>query len=109
MRSRTFEQRKEPLRCIRIEYSAEPAVLDDRLRPRRKVPKVSETYPIDPGRQAPFPAAPDQTADVEQNWCVFSHSIKLNGGEEGVPFSRSTSPVNANPGSSRLIRCGPML
>src|SRR5947208_10305913 len=98
MRSRTFEHRKEPLRCIRIEYSAEPAMLDDRLRPRRKVPKISETHPIDPSRQAPFPAAPDQTADVEQNWCVFSHSIKLNGGGGGPPFSRSTLPVNVNPG-----------
>ena len=74
---RRLKQREQFPGGIGAEDPAETVMLHDGLRPRCEMPQISETHPIDPGRQPPSPAAPDQSADVEQDRGVMCHSRKL--------------------------------
>jgi hypothetical protein len=68
----------------------EPIMLDDGLRFRSEVPEIGETRAVDAGRQPASPAAPHQSADIEQDGRVVSHSIKLDERkEEAWPFQQA--------------------
>jgi hypothetical protein len=70
---RPFEQVEELERCGAVEYAPKAFVLDDGLRPVSEMPQIGEAHAIDAGRQATFPATPDQPRHVEQIGGVVGH------------------------------------
>src|SRR5437868_6422709 len=72
-------------------------MLDDGLRFRRGMPEIGETRSVDAGWQPASPASPHQSADIEQNGRVVSHSIKLDDRKEGPAIPTSLAFVNGIP------------
>ena len=45
-------------------------MVDDGLRPRTEMLEIGQADPVDAGRMAAGPPAPDQPGDIEQKWRV---------------------------------------
>ena len=93
-----FKQGEQIVRCAAVEDAPEAVVLHDSLRPIAEMAQIGEAHPVDAGRQATFPATPDQPRHVEQEGSVVGQAEKMGSGKAFVgwmPISRSASVVNA--------------
>ena len=64
--ARLGEKLEQGPRCLAIQDSPTAAVLHNRLRIGCVVLEIGKANPVDAGRMAPDPAAPDEPRDVEQ-------------------------------------------
>jgi len=88
-------------------------VLDDRLRSAAEMAQIGKADAVNSGRQAAFPAAPDQTSYVEKEGRVVGHSVQAAMGvefrpsqEDAAPSTRARfSPEGLAPGNARVLRC----
>jgi hypothetical protein len=74
VRAGVFKQRKDIPRRLPVQDSSESAILNNRLCFRTKVTQVGEADPVDAGRVATFPSAPDQSRHVKKERGVVRHS-----------------------------------
>ena len=68
-----FEKAEQLDRRPAAEDSSKAIVLNDRLGLVREMPQISQAHPVDPGREAAFPATPDQPRHIEQIGGVVCH------------------------------------
>lgn len=50
-------------------------MMDDGLRARSEMLEIGQADPVDAGRMAAGPPAPDQPGDIEQEWRVVRQSV----------------------------------
>lgn len=66
-------------RCLLVEHSSIPRMLNDGLRIAAEVLEISQTDPVDSGRMTAHPSAPDQPSYVEQQWRVVGQGTSISG------------------------------
>ena len=71
---RPFKQGEQIVRCAPVEDAPEAIVLHDSLRPIAEMAQIGEAHPVDAGRQAAFPATPDQPRHIKQEGSVVSQA-----------------------------------
>jgi hypothetical protein len=76
--------------------------------------QIGEAHPVDAGRQAAFPATPDQPRHIEQKGRVAGQADKWEQGKDktmikSAALSKKCSSRQRQAFGSRTIRSGPML
>jgi hypothetical protein len=72
---RFIEKSEQVTRRTSVEDAPEALMLDDGLRTASEMAQIGKAHAIDAGRQAAFPATPDQPRHIEQKGSVVGQEI----------------------------------